>query len=85
MFYNLQNHPTFHSEQRVVNLERRRECFVGLSVLLDSDIGPVGGVVLHDSQVENRIFCRLLILRIKNKKHKTSSTKEASKKVPTRS
>ena len=33
-FFNLQNHPTFHSEQRLVNLERGRECFDGLSILL---------------------------------------------------
>ena len=32
--YKLQNHPTFHSEKRLVNLERGREFFVGLSVLL---------------------------------------------------
>ena len=29
--YNLQNHRTFHSEDRLVNLVRRRERFVGLS------------------------------------------------------
>ena len=34
MFFNLQNHPTFHSEERLVNLVRGRECFVGLSILL---------------------------------------------------
>ena len=34
MFYNLQNHPIFHSEERLVNLARRRECLVGLSILL---------------------------------------------------
>ena len=33
-FSNLQNHPTFTSEERLVNLQRGRECFVGLSVLL---------------------------------------------------
>ena len=33
-FFNLQNHPTFHSEERLVNLERGRECCVGLSILL---------------------------------------------------
>ena len=33
-FFNLQNHPTFHSEERLVNLERGRACFVGLSILL---------------------------------------------------
>ena len=30
-FSNLQNHPTFHSEEKLVNLVRGRECFVGLS------------------------------------------------------
>ena len=34
MFCNLLNHPTFHSEERLVNLPRGRECFVGLSLLL---------------------------------------------------
>ena len=33
-FYNLQNRHTFHSEDRLVNLERGRECFVCLSMLL---------------------------------------------------
>ena len=34
MFFNLQNHPTFHSEERLVNLVIGSECFVGLSKLL---------------------------------------------------
>ena len=33
-FFNLQNHLTFNSEERLVNLLRGRECFVGLSVLI---------------------------------------------------
>ena len=33
IFLNLLIHPTFHSEKRLVNSIRRRECFVGLSVL----------------------------------------------------
>ena len=32
IFFNLQNHPTFHSKERLVDLVRGRECFVGLSV-----------------------------------------------------
>ena len=40
IFYNLLNQPTFRSEETLVNLVRRRECFVGLSILL------VYGVVL---------------------------------------
>ena len=32
--FSLQNHPTFHSEEMLVNLARGRECFVGLSILL---------------------------------------------------
>ena len=32
--FNLQNHPTFYSEERLVNYVRRRECFDGLSILL---------------------------------------------------
>ena len=35
-FFNLQIHPTFHSEEKLVNLERGRVCFVGLSILLVS-------------------------------------------------
>ena len=34
IFYILLNHPTFHSEERLVNLVKGRECFVGLSILL---------------------------------------------------
>ena len=34
IFYNLQNHPTFLSDERLVNWARGRECFVGLSVLI---------------------------------------------------
>ena len=34
IFFNLQNHPTFHSKERLVNFERVRDCLVGLSILL---------------------------------------------------
>ena len=34
IFYNLQNIPIFHSEERLVKLARGRDCFVGLSILL---------------------------------------------------
>ena len=34
IFFNLQNHPIFYSEERLVNLIIRKECFVGLSILL---------------------------------------------------
>ena len=30
---NLQNHPIFHSEERLVNVVRGIECFVGLSTV----------------------------------------------------
>ena len=33
IFFNPQNHPTFDSEERLVNLVRGRECFGGLSIL----------------------------------------------------
>ena len=36
MFVNLQNHLTFHSEERLVNLVRDRECFDGLSTYVIS-------------------------------------------------
>ena len=38
IFYNLQNQPTFHSEERLVNLARGREFFVGLSISLVYDV-----------------------------------------------
>ena len=41
-FFNLQNHSTFHSQERLVNLERGRECFVGLSMLLVHDVCGIG-------------------------------------------
>ena len=31
VLYNLRNRPTFHAEERLVNLARGRECFVDLS------------------------------------------------------
>ena len=34
IFYNLQNHPIFHSAKRLINFVRGRECFIGLSILL---------------------------------------------------
>ena len=34
IFYNLQITPTFHSVERLVNLVGRRECFVGLFILV---------------------------------------------------
>ena len=34
IFFNLQNRPSFHSKERLVNLERGRECIVVLSILL---------------------------------------------------
>ena len=33
IFFNLQKHPTFHSEERLVNFVRGRESFVSLSIL----------------------------------------------------
>ena len=33
IFYNLENHPTLHSEDKLANWARGREWFVGLSVL----------------------------------------------------
>ena len=34
ILYILYNHPTFHSEERLINLERGGECFVDLSISL---------------------------------------------------
>ena len=33
IIFNLQNHPTLRSEERLVNLTKGRECFVGLYIL----------------------------------------------------
>ena len=33
LFFIVQNYPTVHSEERLANLVRGRECFVGLSIL----------------------------------------------------
>ena len=35
-------HPPFHSEESLVNLERGRDCFVGLSMLIVYDAGQHG-------------------------------------------
>ena len=40
------NHPTFHSDERLVNLERGRECFVSLSILF-----------VYGSQAVWRLYC----------------------------
>ena len=40
IFLNLQNHPTFQSEERLANLARGRDCFVGLSILLSFHLDP---------------------------------------------
>ena len=45
IFFNLQNHSTFHSEERLVKLARGRECFVGLSILLVYMISRVRSIV----------------------------------------
>ena len=34
VLYNLRNRPTFHAEERLVNLARGRECFVDLSIYI---------------------------------------------------
>ena len=34
IFFNLKNHPTYHSEARLVNLLRARWCFAGVSIFL---------------------------------------------------
>ena len=52
IFFNLQNHPIFHSKEKLVNIVRGRECFVGLSILLVYDCtsrwsqGPSSGDLL---------------------------------------
>ena len=43
IFFNLQNHPPFHSEERLVNLVKGRECLVGLSILCSGGGHPCGG------------------------------------------
>ena len=48
IFVESKNHPTFHSEERLFNLESGRECFVGLSSLLISYFS--GGCVLQGAE-----------------------------------
>ena len=55
-FYHPQNHPTFHSEERLVNLVRGKGSFVGLSMLLVSVLSMCrshslrySGGALHDA------------------------------------
>ena len=57
IFFNLQNHPTFLSEERFVNLARGRECFVGLSILLVYVVRRLVGRLLarEDSQARRVI------------------------------
>ena len=40
ILFTQQNHPTFHSEERLINLERGRECLVGLSILFYEEMVP---------------------------------------------
>ena len=51
IFLNHQNHPTFHTEERLVNLVKRRECFVGLSIFLV--YGVLYSVPVHYTAVAN--------------------------------
>ena len=44
-YFNLQNHPTFHSKERLVNLAKGRECFLGLYILLVYATGYLGRVM----------------------------------------
>ena len=41
IFYYLQNHLNFHSEEMLANFVRGRECFVGLSLILVYSCGTV--------------------------------------------
>ena len=34
IFFNLQNHPSVHLEERMADLAKERECFVDLSIFL---------------------------------------------------
>ena len=58
-FFNLQTHPTFHSEEKLVNLERGRVCFVGLSILLVS--APTFHCGLKRGSVESGRWTRWLV------------------------
>ena len=59
IFYNLRtNHPTFHSEDRLVNFVRRRECFVGLSILLVYGVkGPKALLCISIRNICHIIYC----------------------------
>ena len=41
IYCTVQNHPTFHLEERLVNLSRGRECFASLSILLVYAMGAL--------------------------------------------
>ena len=45
IFFIFQNYPTFHSEERLANLVRGRECFVGLSMFMTCEHGGEEGGV----------------------------------------
>ena len=71
IFYNPQNHPTSHSEERLVNLVRGRECLVGLSILLAYGIFALCRTQrgafqnIHFHRVSNFSVCSLFS-RVKN-------------------
>ena len=41
IYCTVQNHPTFHLEERLVNLSRGRDCFASLSILLVYTMGAL--------------------------------------------
>ena len=59
LFYNLLNHFTFHSEERLVNFARGRECFDGLSTLLVYGIESYPGTLSSPSRPRLRRFFRI--------------------------
>ena len=59
IFYNLQNHPTFHSEERLVNLARGRGglCY-SIYILLVYAVNPLQCTALHSTQCSHLpLYC----------------------------
>ena len=72
IYYNLQNHPTFYSAERLVNLVRRRELFVGLSFyycMLDRkslDTVPESDVICRSDLVERLVKIAQSLIQVNN-------------------
>ena len=62
IFFNLQNHHSFHSEERLDNLVTWRECFVGLSILLVFALKELSLTPCSDYGLNGRLNTSKLVL-----------------------